>query len=108
MKASVLLLFTITCLSLFSHAKPEADSCTCNLNLKAPIPFDTSNLHCLPVWNAQGFILRVCALFFNLIKYIFISIASYILILIPIICSMLRLLQTFGASFSQLQTQILT
>src|ERR1044072_3273698 len=67
MKASVRLFFITTFLSLFIHAKPEADSCTSNLNLIAPIPFDTTNLHCLPVWKAQGFILRVGAPFFNLI-----------------------------------------
>ncbi|XP_061372445.1 cytochrome b561 and DOMON domain-containing protein At3g07570-like [Gastrolobium bilobum] len=42
----------------FFLASPQADSCTANLNLKVAIPFDTTNLHCLSVWDAQGFILR--------------------------------------------------
>lgn len=41
----------------------SADSCGSNLNLSVPLLFDTTNLNCLPVWNAQGYILRVSALF---------------------------------------------
>ena len=40
----------------------QADSCGSKLNLGAPLFFDTTKLNCLPVWNAQGFILRVSAL----------------------------------------------
>ncbi|CAJ2662929.1 unnamed protein product [Trifolium pratense] len=58
MKAPLQLLFIITFLGSFLRARPETDSCTSNLNLKAPTPFDTTNLHCLSVWDAQGFILR--------------------------------------------------
>ncbi|RHN39782.1 putative DOMON domain-containing protein [Medicago truncatula] len=58
MKTPLPLLFIFTILGSFLHARPETDSCTGNLTLKAPIPFDTTNLHCLSVWDAQGFILR--------------------------------------------------
>jgi len=64
------LLFIFTFLGSFLHARLETDSCTGNLNLNAPIPFDTTNLHCLSVWDAQGFILRVGAPFSNFITYI--------------------------------------
>ncbi|KAK7389854.1 hypothetical protein VNO78_25149 [Psophocarpus tetragonolobus] len=52
------LLFIITFLCSFFHATPEADSCSSNLNLQVPIHFDTTNLQCLSVWDAQSFILR--------------------------------------------------
>jgi len=43
-----------------------ADSCVSKLNLSVPLLFDTTNLNCLPVWNARGYILRVSrALFLN-------------------------------------------
>ncbi|CAK8560732.1 unnamed protein product [Lathyrus sativus] len=58
MKAPIQLLFIITFLGSFFHARPETDSCTSNLSLKVPLPFATTNLHCLSVWDAQGFILR--------------------------------------------------
>lgn len=76
MKAPIQLLFIITSLGSFLHAKPETDSCTSNLSLKVPLPFDTANLHCLSVWDAQGFILRVSAPFQNFLHiYIPIPIA---------------------------------
>ncbi|KAJ1429534.1 DOMON domain [Sesbania bispinosa] len=58
MKAALRLLFIIIFVGSFFLARPEADSCTSNLNLRVPILFDTTNLHCLSVWDAQGFILR--------------------------------------------------
>ncbi|TKY64035.1 integral to membrane [Spatholobus suberectus] len=58
MKASLRLLFIISFLASFFLASPEADSCTSNLSLNVSIPFDTTNLHCLTVWDAQSFILR--------------------------------------------------
>lgn len=36
----------------------QSDSCDTKLNLSAPLFFDITNLNCLLVWNAQGFILR--------------------------------------------------
>ncbi|RDY06660.1 Cytochrome b561 and DOMON domain-containing protein, partial [Mucuna pruriens] len=57
MKA-LILLFIITFLASFFLASPEADSCTSNLSLNVSIPFDTTNLHCLSVWDAQSFTLR--------------------------------------------------
>ncbi|KAL4336577.1 hypothetical protein AHAS_Ahas12G0024100 [Arachis hypogaea] len=36
----------------------QGDSCGSNLNLNAPLFFDTTKLICIPVWNTQGFILR--------------------------------------------------
>jgi len=81
MKTPLPLLFIFTFLGSFLHARPETDSCTGNLNLKAPIPFDTTNLHCLSVWAAQGFILRVGAPFSNFITYINISVPPYIRII---------------------------
>lgn len=43
----------------------QSDSCIINgsalfsnVNLSASIPFDTSSLRCIPVWNTQNFILR--------------------------------------------------
>ncbi|GAU29959.1 hypothetical protein TSUD_360740 [Trifolium subterraneum] len=58
MKAPLQLFFVITFLGSVLRARTETDSCTSNLNLKAPTPFDTTNLQCLSVWDAQGFILR--------------------------------------------------
>ncbi|KAK7349454.1 hypothetical protein VNO77_06833 [Canavalia gladiata] len=58
MKASLRLFFIIKFLGSFFLASPEADSCTDNLNLKVPILFDTTDLNCLSVWDAQGFTLR--------------------------------------------------
>ncbi|KAI4356243.1 hypothetical protein L6164_000278 [Bauhinia variegata] len=59
MRASLaFLFFLITFHASFSLVTPQTDSCTCNLTLKAPIYFDTTNLHCLTVWNAQSFVLR--------------------------------------------------
>lgn len=49
-----------------SSTSQAPDSCVSNLNLSVPLLFDTTNLNCLPVWNAQGYILRVSrALFLN-------------------------------------------
>ncbi|XP_058743909.1 cytochrome b561 and DOMON domain-containing protein At3g07570 isoform X1 [Vicia villosa] len=70
MKAPMRLLFIITFLGSFLHARPETDSCTSNLSLKAPLPFDTANLHCLSVWDAQGFILRYVQTSANLWSFI--------------------------------------
>ncbi|KAK2353635.1 cytochrome b561 and DOMON domain-containing protein [Trifolium repens] len=58
MKAPLQLLFVITFLGSFLRARPDTDSCTSIQNLKAPTPFDTTNLRCLSVWDAQSFILR--------------------------------------------------
>ena len=57
---------------------PQSDSCSSSLNLRVSLPFDTSNLHCLSIWNSQSFILRVS--------------------------TNLKPLQTHGTSFSQLHT----
>lgn len=72
MKAPLQLLL-ITFLGTFLRARTETDSCTNNLSIKVPIPFDTTNLHCLSVWDAQGFILRVSAPFLIFSTYIYIS-----------------------------------
>lgn len=48
-----------------SSSNSQADSCNMKLNLSVPLLFDTTKLNCLPVWSAQGFILRVSALFFK-------------------------------------------
>ncbi|XP_020207534.1 cytochrome b561 and DOMON domain-containing protein At3g07570 [Cajanus cajan] len=58
MKASLRLLFIITFVGSIFLASPEADSCASNLSLNVPILFDTTNLQCLSVWDAQSFILR--------------------------------------------------
>ncbi|KAK7292770.1 hypothetical protein RJT34_15623 [Clitoria ternatea] len=58
MRAFLRPFFIITFLSSFFPASPETDSCSSNLNLRVPIPFETTNLHCLSVWDAQGFLLR--------------------------------------------------
>ncbi|KAL2964853.1 hypothetical protein AAZX31_16G026300 [Glycine max] len=58
MKPSPRLLLILTFLGSFFLASPEAYSCTSNLSLNVSIPFDTTNLHCLSVWDAQSFILR--------------------------------------------------
>lgn len=56
----------------------QSDSCDSKLNLNVPLPFDTTKLNCLTVWNAQGYILRVSALLLNLINfnYLFIQILN--------------------------------
>ncbi|XP_028755690.1 cytochrome b561 and DOMON domain-containing protein At3g07570-like [Neltuma alba] len=59
--------FTLHCYLISSQ---QTDSCTCNLNLQVPIPFDTSNLHCLSVWDSQGFILRYVQTSSNLWSFI--------------------------------------
>jgi hypothetical protein len=89
MKEPLQLLFVITFLGSFLRARPETDSCTSNLNLKAPTPFDTTNLQCLSAWDAQGFILRVGAPFSNL------NILTLIVLHIPIIMfTILQYVQT--------------
>ena len=115
MKPSLLLLFQITFLGSFflATSEPQADSCTSNLNLKVPIPFDTTSVHCLSVWDAQGFILRVGAPLLNFITYTYYSYSNHTICTnysytMHKFCSMFRLLQTFGASFSQPQIQIRT
>ncbi|XP_076917556.1 cytochrome b561 and DOMON domain-containing protein At3g07570-like [Bidens hawaiensis] len=43
------------------HAQTTQDSCSSNINfanLNGRILFDTSSLHCFPVWASEGFILR--------------------------------------------------
>lgn len=67
MKPSPRLLLILTFLGSFFLASPEAYSCTSNLSLNVSIPFDTTNLHCLSVWDAQSFILRVSAPCLNFI-----------------------------------------
>ena len=39
----------------------QADSCSSNLSLTVGLPFGTTNLNCLSVWDAEGYILRVSA-----------------------------------------------
>jgi hypothetical protein len=46
-----------------SLVNSQADSCSSNLNLNGFVSFDTSSLRCLPVWDGQGFILRVSSSF---------------------------------------------
>lgn len=41
------------------------DSCSSNLNLNGQVPFDTTTLHCAPVWPSHNFILRVSFSFLN-------------------------------------------
>ncbi|KAF3434934.1 hypothetical protein FNV43_RR22021 [Rhamnella rubrinervis] len=54
-----IIFITITGLGLsFYNVNSQTESCSSNLNLNGLVPFDTSSLHCLPVWDAQGFILR--------------------------------------------------
>ncbi|KAH7518212.1 hypothetical protein FEM48_Zijuj09G0147600 [Ziziphus jujuba var. spinosa] len=55
-----ILLITITSLGLLSSfVNSQTDSCSLNLNLNAVVPFNTSSLHCLAAWDAEGFILRI-------------------------------------------------
>lgn len=44
------------------------DSCTSNLNLKNKPLFDTSSFHCVSVWDAQGYILRVSSIIYSSIR----------------------------------------
>ncbi|KAL9304079.1 hypothetical protein ACSQ67_021342 [Phaseolus vulgaris] len=64
------LLFMIIFLGSFFLESPEADSCTSNLSLNVSIPFDTTNLHCLSVWDAQSFILRYAQTYANIWSFI--------------------------------------
>ncbi|XP_052724417.1 cytochrome b561 and DOMON domain-containing protein At3g07570 isoform X2 [Vigna angularis] len=64
------LLFVITFLCSFFLPSPEADSCTSNLSLNVSIPFDTTNLLCLSVWDAQSFILRYAQTYANIWSFI--------------------------------------
>ncbi|KAK4268100.1 hypothetical protein QN277_024803 [Acacia crassicarpa] len=59
--------FTLHCYCVSSQ---QTDSCTYNLNLQVPIPFDTSNLHCLCVWDSQNFVLRYVQTSSNLWSFI--------------------------------------
>ncbi|KAF8402354.1 hypothetical protein HHK36_013308 [Tetracentron sinense] len=52
----IFILFII--LGLSSLVNSQTDSCSSNLNLNGLIPFETTSLHCYPVWDSQGFILR--------------------------------------------------
>ncbi|KAI4354053.1 hypothetical protein L6164_002953 [Bauhinia variegata] len=71
MKASLAYFFSIiTFHTSFFLVNPQTDSCTNKLSLKTPIPFDTTNLHCLTVWNAKGFILRYAQTSSNLWSFI--------------------------------------
>lgn len=71
MKPHLRLLFIISFLGSFFLASSEADSCTSNLSLNVPTSFDITNLHCLSVWDAQGFILRVSAPCLNFITCLY-------------------------------------
>ncbi|XP_062081462.1 cytochrome b561 and DOMON domain-containing protein At3g07570 [Humulus lupulus] len=42
----------------FSGLVFSQDSCNSKLNLKSRLPFDATSLSCLPVWDAEGFVLR--------------------------------------------------
>ncbi|KAJ7961737.1 Cytochrome b561 and DOMON domain-containing protein [Quillaja saponaria] len=53
----VFIIITLNCSSIFLVTS-QADSCTSNLNLSSPLPFDTTKLHCLAVWDSHGFVLR--------------------------------------------------
>lgn len=55
--------------SQIDGSSSQADSCGSNLNLSVSLQFDTTKLNCLPVWNAQGYILRVSALVLNLTRF---------------------------------------
>lgn len=57
--------------SLFSLVASSSDSCSCTLNINVPILFDTSNLHCVSVWDSQGFILRVSQPYICILIFIF-------------------------------------
>uniref|UniRef100_A0A2N9FGV6 DOMON domain-containing protein n=1 Tax=Fagus sylvatica TaxID=28930 RepID=A0A2N9FGV6_FAGSY len=41
-----------------SLVNSQAESCSSNQNLNGSVPFDTTSLHCLAVWDSQGFLLR--------------------------------------------------
>ncbi|KAM4070266.1 hypothetical protein ACJW30_12G152400 [Castanea mollissima] len=62
MKSSLLFMIFIITIDIYglssSHVNAQADSCSSNLSLSNSVPFDTTSLHCLPVWDSQGFILR--------------------------------------------------
>ncbi|KAK9099233.1 hypothetical protein Syun_026278 [Stephania yunnanensis] len=44
--------------SLSSFVISLSDSCNSVLNLNGSVPFDTTNLYCLSVWQAQDYILK--------------------------------------------------
>ncbi|KAF5198452.1 Cytochrome b561 and domon domain-containing protein [Thalictrum thalictroides] len=41
-----------------SLVSSQSDSCASNLNLKGVIPFETTSLHCHPVWSSEDYTLR--------------------------------------------------
>ncbi|PON41886.1 Cytochrome b561 and DOMON domain-containing protein [Trema orientale] len=54
---SIFILITIISTSAFVYSQTP-DSCSSNLNLQSRLPFGTSNLQCLPVWDAENYVLR--------------------------------------------------
>ncbi|GLT70894.1 hypothetical protein SLA2020_429460 [Shorea laevis] len=64
MKTSSLFIVFIITIHIYglssSLVNSQTESCTSNLNLNltGSVPFDTTSLQCLSVWDAQGFILR--------------------------------------------------
>ncbi|XP_065638068.1 cytochrome b561 and DOMON domain-containing protein At3g07570 [Quercus suber] len=62
MKSSLLFMIFIITIDIYglssSLVNAQADSCSSNLSLSNSVPFDTTSLHCLAVWDSQGFILR--------------------------------------------------
>ncbi|OVA08760.1 Cytochrome b561 [Macleaya cordata] len=56
--SSISFLFFLFFFHLSSFVNSQSDSCsTSNLNLKG-LSFETTNLHCFPVWDSQDYILR--------------------------------------------------
>ena len=69
MKASLVFIIFIITIDIYglssSLVNSQAESCSSNQNLNGSVPFDTTSLHCLAVWDSQGFLLRVSAPFIN-------------------------------------------
>ena len=75
MKSSLLFMIFIITIDIYglssSLVNAQADSCSSNLSLSNSVPFDTASLHCLAVWDSQGFILRVSAPFMHQYHHFF-------------------------------------
>ncbi|KAG2672743.1 hypothetical protein I3843_13G050000 [Carya illinoinensis] len=74
MKASLLFIIFLIALDIYglssSLVNSQTESCSSNINLNGSVSFNTTSLHCLSVWDSQGFILRYSQTASNLWSFV--------------------------------------